>query len=137
MGNFGDFFSKKDKNKYIDRHLKDGQVLYLFCKFKNLSKEKYLVLISPGSNPLLFIINSKIHPFIAEHPHLSKCQVMLKALDYPFLDHDSYINCSEVIEWFDNSQIRKQILGDISRIRGGRVLAKYTREKQVCLLTCQ
>jgi len=118
MGRLGDFFPEDEKQEYIKRRLRPGQVLYLFCEFTNPQKEKYLVLACPGNRPLLFIINSAIHPFIAGRPYLLKCQVRLSASDYDFLDHDSFIDCSKVIDDFHNTQVREQILDDITRVKG-------------------
>jgi hypothetical protein len=118
MGRLGDFFPKHKKQEYIDRQLKPGQVLYLQCEFINPQKDKYLVLACPGTRPLLFIINSKIPPFIEKHPDLHKCQVKLCASDYSFLDHDSFVDCAKVIDYFDESEIRQQVLDDVGRIKG-------------------
>lgn len=107
----GDFFPEGDKENYVNRHLKPGQVVYLFSHFTNPPKEKYLVIAYYGTNPLLFTINSKIHPYIASRPDLSKCQVSLRAMDYDFLDHDSYINCSKVVDSFSEDEIRRQWWG--------------------------
>jgi len=70
MATLGDYLPHKEKGQYIEAHLKPGQILYLFCDFTTPPKEKYLVLACPGENPLLFIINSEIHPFIASRPEL-------------------------------------------------------------------
>lgn len=119
MGRLGDFFPKRKKQEYIDRQLKPGQVLYLHCEFVTKShQDKYLVLACSGTRPLLFIINSKIPPFIEKHPDLHRCQVKLFASDYSFLDHDSFVNCAEVISYFDESEIRQQVIEDVGRIKG-------------------
>lgn len=104
MATLGDYFPQKEKEQYIDEHLQPGQILYLFCDFTTPPKEKYLVLACPGQNPLLFMINSEIHPFITARPELSKCQIKLDASEYE-LDHDSYINCSKVIDEFSEEDI--------------------------------
>ncbi len=114
----GDLFPQDDKDDYINRHLKSGQVVYLFSRFTNPPKEKFLVIAYYGTKPLLFAINSRIHPFIANRPDLNRRQVKLQTVDYDFLDHDSYINCSEVIDSFDEDEIRQQILGELSRLKG-------------------
>jgi len=98
MGILGDLFPEHERQKYIGRHLEPGQVLFLFCKFTNPQKEKYLVVACTGKRPLLFVINSRIHPFIEKQPVLLKCQVKLSASDYDFLDHDSFVDCSKVID---------------------------------------
>lgn len=43
------------------------------------------------------LINSRIHPFIMRNQHLLDRQVMLKADNYPFLDHDSFVNCAQPV----------------------------------------
>jgi hypothetical protein len=118
MGKLGDSFPEEEKRAYLDRQLRPGQVLYLFCDFTTPPKEKYLVLVSRGQNPLLFFINSRIHPFILQRPELCDCQVKVSVAGNPFLHHDSFIDCSKVVDQFDQSDIRKQILDDIERVRG-------------------
>jgi len=50
---------------------------------------------------LVFLINSRIHPLIENNPTLKACQISLKKSKYPFLDHDSYLNCCEVFDSLD------------------------------------
>ncbi len=64
MGKLGDHFPPEQKQGYIDRHLVAGQVLYLFCHFTEPPKEKYLVLVCAGTEPLLFVVNSSVPPFV-------------------------------------------------------------------------
>ena len=118
MGRLGDSFPNGEKQEYINRHLKPGQVLFLFSRFTNPNKDKYLVIACLGSRQLLFVINSGIHPYIAARPHLSRCQILLRAADYWFLDHDTYVNSSKVIDFFDQDEIRDQLLADTSRVKG-------------------
>ena len=118
MGRLGDFFPEREKQTYIAGQLKPGQVLYLFCRFTNPQKETYLVLACPGTRPLLLVVNSAIHPFIARQPDLLRCQAKLSVADYAFLEHDSYVNCAEVIDCLDESEIESQVLTDVGRIKG-------------------
>jgi len=120
VGTLGDRFPEHEKQAYVDRHLRPGQVLYLYCDFTTPPKGKYVILACPDvrPRPLLFIINSLISPYIQRHPELLNCQVLLAALDHPFLAHDSYINCSNVVDYFDYSEIRAQLVNDVGRIRG-------------------
>lgn len=123
MSSLGDHFPQQARQEYADRYLKPGQVLYLYSSFTNPPKEKYLVLAHPGTRPLLFVINSRIGRFIANRPDLLKCQVKLKVSDYDFLDHDSFVNCGEVIEHFTESEIKNQIVADVYRVKGELTLA--------------
>ena len=120
MSALGDHFPPEQKQQHIKKHLKPGAILYLFSTFTNPNKEKYLIVIhsDPSEWALLFVINSKIHPYISERPHLSDCQVKLCKKDYPFLSHDSYIDCSNVIDEFDLSEIKRQLELDMGRLKG-------------------
>ena len=53
MGKLGDLFPEDEKRKFIDRHLRPGQVLYLHCRFTNPQKDKYLVLVHLGGSTAL------------------------------------------------------------------------------------
>ncbi len=48
-----------------------------------------------------FLINSGIHPFILKRPELTVCQVEIKASNYRFLNHNSYIDCIELYDFED------------------------------------
>lgn len=41
------------------------------------------------------VINSKINQFISNRPKLKERQIPILEKDYPFLDHDSFINCAQ------------------------------------------
>jgi hypothetical protein len=74
-------------------------------------------LSCPGETSLLFVINSSIPKFALKSPDLRSCQIELNASDYPFLEHDSYVNCVEV-KSVSKAEIERQILQDIGRIKG-------------------
>ena len=118
MPKLGDFFSEDAQVLYIRSKLQSGQVLYLFCPFTNPPKEKYLALVCHGARPLLFVLNSELNSFRANRPEISTCQVVLRKAEYAFLDHDSYLDCSEVVDSFDESAIIRQLTGDLQRIKG-------------------
>jgi hypothetical protein len=118
VGILGNLFPEDKKREYIDRNFQPGQILYLYCEFISPPKDKFLVLICDGGIPLLFIINSNIGLYVADRPDLLNCQVQLNATDYDFLDHDSFINCGEVVNYFDRQAIYDQLLNDTGRIKG-------------------
>ena len=118
MLQLGDLLPDDDKQAYIDRHLKPGQVLYLFSTFTDPPKDKYLVLVHQDAQPLLFVINSRVSEFIRAQPDLLQSQIPLKVSDYAFLDHDSFLNCGEVIIEFDEAGIRQQVEEQVGRLRG-------------------
>ena len=118
MGRIGDYFPEDKRREFAEAHLAPGQVLYLFSTSTNQPKDKYVVLAYPGPSPLLFYINSQVHPFIASRPNRARCQIKIHASDYAFLDHDSFIDCSEIIIDFTKVQIVAQIIDDISKVKG-------------------
>lgn len=118
MTSLGDYFPEEDREKYVDRGLKSGQVLYLFCEFTHPPKDKYLLLACYTDPPLLFVVNSQIPRFVQARPELLASQVKLSPRDYPFLEHDSFLDCSNVINSLDEDAIRNQLLADLSRLKG-------------------
>lgn len=104
----------------MKRHLTPGRVLYVSCEFTNPRKNKYLVLLCPDTQPrpLLFVINSRISEYLRKRPHLLQCQVPISTKDYDWLHHDSYIDCSQVIEEVELASITSQMIEDVSRIKG-------------------
>ncbi|GHU64992.1 hypothetical protein FACS1894123_10570 [Bacteroidia bacterium] len=64
-------------------------------------RDKYITVIgistdyaSVGS----LLINSKVNPTHKNTKELKDCQVQLKREDYPFLKHDSYLDCSSIMK---------------------------------------
>ena len=117
MSTFGDFFPEPEKQRFINDNLAPGKVLYLFSEFVEPPKEKFLLLSCMEPEPLVFVINSQINPFIKRDQHLFDCQVQLNASNYTFLDHDSYINCSQILSIGMNIII-DQVSSDLGRIKG-------------------
>jgi len=72
---------------------------------------KFVVIACLSVKPMGFLINSQIHPFIQNRPHLLVCEVAIKAADYRCLTHDSYVHCVDIYPFEDNelSQIRDPI----------------------------
>ena len=118
MVTIADFLDPESRQEYVSGKLAPGRVLYLFSRFSNPAKDKYLVLVCLGPHALLLVINSRISQYVDQRQHLLSCQVSLRATDYGFLDHDSYIDCSKVITDFHEQTIRDQLLADTSRIKG-------------------
>ena len=117
MGTLGDHFPDSMRQTFADQHVQAGQVLYIFCHFTNPEKEKYLVVVGCGPNCLAFVINSRIAPFLARDPALRACQVPIVPSDYGFLDHDSFIDCTQVFQ-IPRTELQHQLSVDTSRAKG-------------------
>ncbi len=114
----GDIFPDNYKQGYVDRQLVPGQVVYLHCDFTTPPKDKYLVVACIKPEVLLLVINSSIPPFVAKRQDLCKCQVQVNVSDHPFLRHDSYVNCAEVIRESEQPNMRRQLVKKVGRIKG-------------------
>lgn len=127
----GNRFPESLRRGHIQATVKPGVVIFLFCPFTDPPKDKYLVLCSPcdDSEVLVLTINSRIAKFIENRADLRSCQVKINASDYHFLHHDSYIDCSKVITDFDSINIERQLLSDLTRIKGE--LSETTKQEIV------
>jgi len=67
---------------------------------------------------MIFLINSKVSSLIKKNSELINTQIEMNNDTYKFLDHKSYINCSQVIKKFTIQEIKSQILADTSCIKG-------------------
>lgn len=118
--NLSHLFSDEEKLKSFNNQFTPGRVLYLFCNFTQPPKEKYLLIASTNPLILMFVINSEINQFKTRKPHLLNAQLPISVIDHKFLDHDSFIDCSQVVSQNDFSlkEIHSQVLKDMSRIKG-------------------
>lgn len=67
---------------------------------------------------MFFVINSEINSFKKSSTDLLESQVEIKKDAHPFLDHDSWIDCSKVIREFDASEVIRQNTMKIGGLRG-------------------
>lgn len=98
-------------------HLTAGRVLHIVCPFTTPPKPKFVVVAV--EDPLvLLLVNSQVHPYIAVRPYLSVCQVTVTALEHTFLEHDSYLDCSQPISSMSREAVIVQLVADPARIKG-------------------
>jgi ferredoxin len=106
------------QEQYIRDNILPGQVLRLFCQFTTPPKNKHLLLVGLEPTPLLFMVNSHIHPYVRSRAHLKSCQVLLKASEHFFLAHDSYVDCRNACNSFSLDDIIMQVYRDARRLKG-------------------
>ena len=102
-----DGLSGNSQRELIKAKIRPGCVLHLYCDFIHNPAEKFIVVVAIDYDYdilLVFLVNSRIPPFIYNDEDLRACQVEFpwNPEEYSFLEYDSYINCSEV---FDNLEI--------------------------------
>lgn len=89
-----------DMPKYYETELVVGCVLRMHVQDTNPPKVKRFVVVGKSGdniNLATVFINSRIHPYIAEKPHLAESQVHIDPGQCSFIDHDSYIDCSKIV----------------------------------------
>lgn len=118
MSKLGDFFPPSEKECHISRNLVPGCVIRIHCTFTLPPKIKFLVVAHVTKNPLLFVINSEISEFVQLRSYLLDCQILLPASEYEFLDHDSYLDCGQIIDSLSLTYIQEEIEKDIGIIKG-------------------
>ena len=79
----------------------------------DIDHEKFLIVAGIDKDKILVcsvMINSRINQYILKRPRMLACQLEIKASDYDFLSHDSYINCAQPIkarfEHFKNNELK-------------------------------
>jgi hypothetical protein len=76
-----------------------GAIVHIYCPYIINPHEKFVVIVHVDIEDDLvlgFFINSEINQLVVSNPDKLKCQIELSEQDYSFLDHDSYLDCSEV-----------------------------------------
>lgn len=117
MAKLGDAFSEEDRRKAVARRLVPGAVIYLDIVFPEGPRSKFLVIAQVDADCCTLIVNSEINPFVAKHPDLYACQVLIDAPRHPFLKRDSYIACEKVLR-LPTQEVVGEILKDMGRLRG-------------------
>lgn len=72
-----------------------------------------------GTNPTdfsFFVINSGINSFISRKDYLKECQIMMDKKNHPFLDHDSYLDCSKIYQ-IEIDSVKDQLVADSDPIK--------------------
>ena len=76
--------------------IKPGDVF--LGEMEGVDHEKFFIIAGVSGDRVLccsVLINSKINAFILRRPHLLERQLLLRADEYDFLSHDSYVNCAQ------------------------------------------
>jgi hypothetical protein len=103
-----------------------------------LPKDKFVAIVCNAPNPMGFLINTSIRDYIKNRSYLLSSQIPISCEEYDFLDHDSYIDCSNLYPFnWCNLTSRRQRMGDntISAIKRA-VINSDTIEEMYIRLIC-
>ena len=120
MSPIGDSFPASYREQFAKDNLVPGSVIRCFVNDVTPPKEKYFVIIGTTSDKVLvgsIYINSVINPNRFNTAYLKSLHLPVLQADYSFLDHDSYIDCSEIYPK-EYSIIAQQIKEDNGLVKG-------------------
>ena len=102
------------RRELLKAKIQPGCIIHIPCDFIVNPHSKFILIChidNSNGDVLLFLINSNIHILLANDPRFAKCQVELKNdPPYDFLDHTSYIDCTEVFYDFNIDDIVEHLL---------------------------
>lgn len=100
----------------LDRTIGRGSILLSDVDF--VDHKKFFVVMGETDDKIMgcFFINSNIHRAIQNKPEQFAMQYPVKRADYPFLSYDSFLNCSNILE-FDKQEV-------INKLQDGRAVKK-------------
>jgi len=116
-------FPEELRHKIADDDVKVGSVIKLYDI--EAGKDKWHIVVGTDNDKLLTAtvrINSEINAKMP--PKIRKYQQYIKKEDYHFLKHDSYVNCSMLIE-HNRSRLITHVKNNPGLVLG------YIEEKQI------
>jgi hypothetical protein len=100
MSSLGDFIPSENIKNIISMQIQPGAVFLLYDK--NAGKHKFIVILGVDAARVCvgtLYINSEVNTNVIRTLEQRHLQFRIKARDYDFLDHDSWINASNSGLW--------------------------------------
>ncbi len=97
--NLGDFFSKEDQKKFAERNINLGCSILIKVPDIDVNYDKYIIVVAENSIDCavaFVVVNSKINENVFPTESSKNLHVKLKKSENDFLDHDSFVNCSQL-----------------------------------------
>ena len=101
MAKLGDLFPDNLKNEVISGNLKIGSVFRTFERNTNPPKIKRFIVVGISTDSVMFAtvyINTDINPHLFNTQELISLHIPIIASNTPYIEHDSYIDCSQINE---------------------------------------
>ena len=125
-----------DKGRHLTEEelkakIQPGSIISVYCDFIDPPHYKYHVVLYidfEQEESLVFIVNSRIYSLTAKDPHLLSGQIeLLKDPDYPFLDHNPYLDCTNLYAEMDWDMALQHLL-DVPDDYAGDIRPKQVDE---------
>ena len=97
MSNLTDNLPPESLREIYETQIQPGAVFFLYDEFAQ--KEKYIVVLGIDTDAFFIgtrFINSEVNQNVIKSLEAKGLQFKIKASDYDFLHHDSYINASKI-----------------------------------------
>jgi hypothetical protein len=97
----GDFFPQEYKDDHTDSIVVPGSVFRFYTEKTTPPKIKRFVILALNNDLAIvgmLYINSQINPNVFPTEELRSYHIPLDAEKCSFLDHDSYLDCSQILE---------------------------------------
>lgn len=97
----GDLFPEEFRREFSERIVERGTVIRTHVSFTHPPKVKLFVVLGANKERIVFgllLINSQVNPHIFRDPIIRSWHIPLKAMDYDFLSHDSFVDCTQLLE---------------------------------------
>jgi hypothetical protein len=110
------------------RNVQPGAVIRINCNFTVPPKMKRLFVACVSPNPVLLIINTTPNAFVLKR--LMHLQVLLAATENNFLNHDSFVDCSNPKRDFSQADLLTAVTKDVKSFLGrvsGRGIADIVK----------
>ena len=101
MTDFSDLFPQSFKDDFAERNIQIGSVIRVFVKDTTPPKVKYFIVIGFSEDKVLLgtvFINSAINQNVFNTEYLRGLNIPLDAQMHDFIDHNSFIDCSDIKE---------------------------------------
>ena len=101
MNSLGSYFPDDIRRQLAITNLRIGSVLRMHVLDTTPPKIKRLIVVGMDPESIMLVtvfINSEINPSIISSTKLQELQYPLESQSLPFLDHNSYADCSKVRE---------------------------------------
>jgi hypothetical protein len=97
----GDLFPEEFRKEFSERSVERGTVIRTHFTETNPPKIKLYVVLGASNDKIVFgvvLINSQVNPNIFRNPIVRGWHVPISSSDYDFLQHDSFVDCTQVFE---------------------------------------
>lgn len=120
MGSLGDFFPQGIKQNIANFNLEIGSVVKCFTNHTKPPKEKRFIILGvndEGNYVGSVFINTNVNFNIINSQELLELQYPVKNQPNDYLDHDSFIDCSELFE-FSRQDLFNLLIAEPERALG-------------------